>query len=31
VKLTEQDWQFFNSNPTQQEKHLRTQGRWGMN
>jgi len=31
VKLTEADWQFFNSNPTEQEKHLRLQGRWGMN
>ena len=31
VKLTEADWQFFNSNPTETEKHIRMQGRWGMN
>src|SRR5512135_722650 len=31
VKLTEADWQFFNSNPTEQEKHIRMQGRWGKN
>ena len=31
VKLTEADWQFFNSNPTPQEKHIRMQGRWGKN
>ena len=31
VNLTEADRQFFNSNPTQQEKHIRMQGRWGKN
>ena len=31
VKLTEADRQFFNSNPTETEKHIRMQGRWGMN
>ena len=31
VKLTEEDRQFFNADPTQQEKHIRMQGRWGMN
>ncbi len=31
VRLTESDWEFFNSNPTKQEVHIHLQGRRGMN
>jgi len=31
VKLTEEDWQFFNSNPTKQEVQVHLQRRRGLN
>ncbi len=31
VRLTESDWNFFNSNPTKREAHIHLQGRRGMN
>jgi hypothetical protein len=31
VKLSEEDWRFFNSNPSKQEVHIRLQRRHGSN
>jgi hypothetical protein len=31
VRLSEEDWRFFNSDPTADEVHIRMQSRWGVN